>query len=90
MQKGWIIGLVLTGCLRTAEAPLKPQSLDFTENPIDAPSVFYVGRQVPSIEGDDIVFTEFYNGNNQNTVPYIDGTGVAILANFRPGTMTCI
>jgi Domain of unknown function (DUF4832)/Domain of unknown function (DUF4874) len=47
--------------------------------PVDANSVLYHGRQVPPIEGDDIVETQFYNGDNQNTKPYVGGTGVSAL-----------
>lgn len=47
--------------------------------PIDANSVLYHGRQVPAVEGDDIVETEFYNGVNQDTAPYLGGTGVSAL-----------
>lgn len=47
--------------------------------PVDASSVLYHGRQVPPVEGDDIEQTEFYNGINQNTNPYIGGTGVSAL-----------
>ncbi|MFZ0389074.1 MAG: DUF4832 domain-containing protein [Calditrichia bacterium] len=47
--------------------------------PVDANSVLYHGRQVPPVEGDDIEETEFYNGVNQNTRPYIGGTGVSAL-----------
>ncbi|MFZ0389076.1 MAG: DUF4832 domain-containing protein [Calditrichia bacterium] len=47
--------------------------------PVDASSVLYHGRQVPPVEGDDIEETEFYNGVNQNTKPYIGGTGVSAL-----------
>lgn len=47
--------------------------------PVDATSVLYHGRQVPPIEGDDIEETEFYNGINQNTGPYVGGTGVAAM-----------
>ncbi len=120
MKKGIIIGLVLTSFACTTEAPLVPQALDFTENPIDIPnpdrgayrgrwqnippnlvnaknspfgitpevdhrvpvdatSVLYHGRQVPPVEGDDIEETEFYNGINQNTGPYIGGTGVSAM-----------
>ena len=47
--------------------------------PVDVNSVLYHGRQVPSIEGDDIVETQFYNGVNQNNNPYVGGTGVFAL-----------
>jgi hypothetical protein len=47
--------------------------------PVDANSVLYHGRQVPPVEGDDIELTQFYNGVNQNTNPYIGGTGVSAL-----------
>lgn len=47
--------------------------------PVDAKSVLYHGRQVPPIEGDDIMLTEFYNGENQDTGPYIGGTGVSAM-----------
>ena len=47
--------------------------------PVDANSVFYHGRQVPPVEGDDIEETQFYNGVNQNTDPYIGGTGISAL-----------
>jgi len=47
--------------------------------PVDAHSVLYHGRQVPPVEGDDIVETQFYNGVNQNANPYIGGTGVSAL-----------
>ena len=47
--------------------------------PVDANSVLYHGRQVPPVEGDDIEETQFYNGVNQNTNPYIGGTGVSAL-----------
>lgn len=47
--------------------------------PVDANSVLYHGRQVPTVEGDDIEETEFYNGVNQNDKPYIGGTGVSAL-----------
>jgi len=47
--------------------------------PVDANSVLYHGRQVPPVEGDDIEETEFYNGENQNTKPYVGGTGVSAL-----------
>lgn len=47
--------------------------------PVDASSVLYHGRQVPPVEGDDIEQTKFYNGINQNTNPYIGGTGVSAL-----------
>jgi hypothetical protein len=47
--------------------------------PVDANSVLYQGRQVPPVEGDDIEETQFYNGVNQNTNPYIGGTGVSAL-----------
>ncbi|HTE30863.1 MAG TPA: hypothetical protein VK666_10855, partial [Chryseolinea sp.] len=45
--------------------------------PVDANSVLYHGRQVPAVEGDDIEETQFYNGVNQNTKPYVGGTGVS-------------
>lgn len=44
--------------------------------PVDANSALYHGRQVPPVEGDDIEETQFYNGVNQNTRPYVGGTGV--------------
>jgi hypothetical protein len=44
--------------------------------PVDASSILSHGRQVPAVEGDDIVVTQFYNGVNQNDGPYIGGTGV--------------
>ena len=47
--------------------------------PVDANSVLYHGRQVPPVEGDDIEETQFYNGVNQNTNPYVGGTGVSAL-----------
>ena len=47
--------------------------------PVDANSVLYHGRQVPTVEGDDIEVTQFYNGVNQNTKPYVGGTGVSAL-----------
>jgi Domain of unknown function (DUF4832)/Domain of unknown function (DUF4874) len=47
--------------------------------PVDVHSVLYHGRQVPPVEGDDIAETQFYNGVNQNTGPYIGGSGVAAL-----------
>lgn len=47
--------------------------------PVDANSVLYHGRQVPAVEGDDIVITQFYNGVNQNNKSYIGGTGVSAL-----------
>ncbi len=47
--------------------------------PVDANSVLYHGRQVPAVEGDDIEETQFYNGVNQNTKPYVGGTGVSAL-----------
>lgn len=47
--------------------------------PIDENSVLYHGRQVPPVEGDDIVETEFYNGINQADQPYIGGTGVSAI-----------
>lgn len=47
--------------------------------PVDSNSVRYHGRQVPPIEGDDIEQTQFYNGINQNTGPYVGGTGVSAL-----------
>ena len=47
--------------------------------PVDASSVLYHGRQVPTVEGDDIVETEFFNGVNQNDKPYIGGTNVSAL-----------
>ncbi len=47
--------------------------------PVDENSVLYHGRQVPPVEGDDIEETEFYNGVNQNTGPYVGGTGVSAL-----------
>jgi len=47
--------------------------------PVDANSLLYHGRQVPPVEGDDILETQFYNGVNQNDKPYIGGTGVSAL-----------
>jgi len=47
--------------------------------PVNANSVLYHGRQVPPVEGDDIEETQFYNGVNQNTDPYLGGTGVSAL-----------
>lgn len=47
--------------------------------PVDANAVLYHGRQVPPVEGDDIEETQFYNGVNQNTKPYVGGTGVSAL-----------
>jgi len=47
--------------------------------PVDENSILYHGRQVPTVEGDDIVETQFYNGINQNDKPYIGGTGVSAL-----------
>jgi len=47
--------------------------------PVDENSVLFHGRQVPPVEGDDIEETQFYNGINQNTNPYIGGTGVSAL-----------
>ena len=47
--------------------------------PVDANSVLYHGRQVPTVENDDIEETEFYNGVNQNDKPYIGGTGISAL-----------
>ncbi|MCF7804358.1 MAG: DUF4832 domain-containing protein [Candidatus Marinimicrobia bacterium] len=47
--------------------------------PVDENSVLYHGRQVPPVEGDDIEKTQFYNGVNQNTSPYVGGTGVSAL-----------
>ncbi|MEO5893225.1 MAG: DUF4832 domain-containing protein [Ferruginibacter sp.] len=47
--------------------------------PVNANSVLYHGRQVPPVEGDDIEATQFYNGVNQNTKPYVGGTGVSAL-----------
>lgn len=47
--------------------------------PVDENSVLYHGRQVPPVEGDDIEETQFYNGVNQNTDPYVGGTGVSAL-----------
>ncbi len=47
--------------------------------PVDAQSVLYHGRQVPTVEGDDIEITEFYNGVNQDAKPYIGGSGVSAL-----------
>lgn len=47
--------------------------------PVDANSVLYHGRQVPPVEGDDIEETQFYNGVNQNTAPYVGGTGISAL-----------
>ena len=45
--------------------------------PVDATSPLYHGRQMPPIEGDDIVETEAYN--RVNVDPYIGGTGVSAL-----------
>lgn len=45
--------------------------------PVDKTTPLYHGRQVPTVEGDDIVETEFYNGVNQKDKPYIGGTGVS-------------
>lgn len=45
--------------------------------PVDETTPLYHGRQVPTVEGDDIVETEFYNGVNQKDKPYIGGTGVS-------------
>ena len=47
--------------------------------PVDASSVLYQGRQVPTVEDDDIAETQFYNGISQNTNPYVGGTGVSAL-----------
>lgn len=47
--------------------------------PVDENSPLYHGRQVPTVEGDDIEVTEFFNGVNQNDNPYIGGTGVSAL-----------
>ena len=47
--------------------------------PIDATSLLFQGRQVPTVEGDDIELTEFYYGINQNDQAYIGGTGVNAL-----------
>jgi hypothetical protein len=47
--------------------------------PVDANSVLYHGRQVPNVEGDDIEETQFYNEVNQNTDPYVGGTGISAL-----------
>jgi hypothetical protein len=47
--------------------------------PVDENSVLYHGRQVPPVEGDDIEETQFYNGVNQNSNPYVGGTGVSAL-----------
>lgn len=47
--------------------------------PVDSNSILYHGRQVPPIENDDIITTQFYNGINQNNNPYIGGTGVSAL-----------
>lgn len=47
--------------------------------PVEANSVLYHGRQVPPVEGDDIIETQFYNGVNQNANPYVGGTGVSAL-----------
>ena len=47
--------------------------------PVDITSPLFQGRQVPTVEGDDIELTEFYNGNNQNDKPYVGGTGVSAL-----------
>lgn len=119
---GWMmlgLGISCLSCARS-DAPLIPQALDFTENPVDIPNpdrgpyrgrwqnippsmvnavnspfgitpevdhrvpidastVLYHGRQVPTVEGDDIEETQFYNGVNQNTGPYIGGTGVSAM-----------
>ena len=45
--------------------------------PVDASSPLYHGRQMPPVEGDDIVETEAYN--RVNVDPYIGGTGVSAL-----------
>ena len=45
--------------------------------PVDANSPLYHGRQMPPVEGDDIVETEAYN--RVNVDPYIGGTGVSAL-----------
>jgi len=70
---------------------ISPNSVDETNSPfgitpevdhrvpVDANSVLYHGRQVPALEGDDIEETQFYNGVNQNTKPYVGGTGVSAL-----------
>lgn len=47
--------------------------------PVYASSVLYHGRQVPTVEGDDLELTQFYNGVNQNTGPYVGGTGVSAM-----------
>lgn len=47
--------------------------------PVDENSVLYHGRQVPTVEGDDIEETQFFNGINQKAEPYIGGTGVSAL-----------
>jgi len=47
--------------------------------PVDERSVLYHGRQVPPVEGDDIVETQFYNGDSQGEKPYIGGTGVSAM-----------
>ena len=44
--------------------------------PASAADPLYHGRQVPTVEGDDLAPTEFYNGVSQNDQPYIGGTGV--------------
>ncbi|MCL2187867.1 MAG: DUF4832 domain-containing protein [Defluviitaleaceae bacterium] len=44
--------------------------------PVDGNDALYHGRQVPPVEGDDIVPTEFFNGQTQGEKPYIGGTGV--------------
>jgi hypothetical protein len=45
--------------------------------PVDANSTLYHGRQMPPVEGDDIVETEAYN--RVNVDPYVGGTGVSAL-----------
>jgi hypothetical protein len=45
--------------------------------PVDASSPLYHGRQMPPVEGDDIVETEPYN--KVNVDPYVGGTGVPAL-----------
>ena len=47
--------------------------------PVDESSVLYHGRQVPPVEGDDIVETQFYNGISQGEKPYMGGTGISAL-----------
>jgi hypothetical protein len=45
--------------------------------PVDANSPLYQGRQMPSVEGDDIKETQPYN--RVNVDPYVGGTGVSAL-----------